>query len=95
MDKAGAERRKLYGGAGAYREKDYGFEYRTLSNFWVFDPKLTKWAFEQTDRAVQDAYNGFTNIDSYENDIKAIIKHDDKMAAWLMVKELGLEVAHV
>ena len=30
------ERRKYYGLAGLYREKDYGVEYRTPSNFWIF-----------------------------------------------------------
>ena len=29
------ERRKVYGRAGEYRIKDYGLEYRTLSNFWL------------------------------------------------------------
>ncbi len=35
-----AERRKHYGKAGEYRIKDYGIEYRTLSNFWLKDYKL-------------------------------------------------------
>lgn len=30
-------RRKIYGKAGDYREKPYGLEYRTLSNFYLFD----------------------------------------------------------
>ena len=34
LDKQG-DRRKYYGLAGLYREKPYGIEYRTLSNFWL------------------------------------------------------------
>lgn len=30
-------RRKYYGTAGRYRQKSYGIEYRTLSNWWLFD----------------------------------------------------------
>lgn len=30
-------RRNLYGAAGAVRLKDYGIEYRTLSNYWIQD----------------------------------------------------------
>ena len=36
------ERRKWYGSAGRYRETSYGIEYRTLSNFWLFDEDLTE-----------------------------------------------------
>jgi hypothetical protein len=32
----GKQRIKLYGSAGAFREKPYGFEYRTPSNQWLF-----------------------------------------------------------
>lgn len=34
------ERRKNYGRSGEYRIKEYGLEYRTLSNFWLRNYKL-------------------------------------------------------
>ncbi len=35
-----ARRKELYGKAGAHRPKDYGVEYRTLSNYWLKSPEL-------------------------------------------------------
>lgn len=46
------ERRKLYGKAGAFRIKPYGVEYRTLSNFWIFESKFRLWVWEATLKAV-------------------------------------------
>lgn len=39
-DPTSQDRRKLYGGAGNMRPKDYGIEYRTMSNFWLSCPRL-------------------------------------------------------
>jgi hypothetical protein len=36
------KRRQLYGKAGRFRPTPYGIEYRTLSNFWLFDEGLTR-----------------------------------------------------
>lgn len=47
------KRRELYGKAGAMRPKPYGWEYRVLSNYWVFSSNLRRWVFHNTVRAVQ------------------------------------------
>ena len=49
-----AERRELYGKAGCYRPKDYGVEYRVLSNFWLKSNDLMQWVYERTIKAVND-----------------------------------------
>lgn len=57
---AGTLRRELYGKAGCFRAKSYGAEYRTLSNFWIFDDSLIQWAFEGTQRALEFVEKGNT-----------------------------------
>lgn len=42
------KRRSLYGAAGAFRPKEYGVEYRVLSNAWVGDADLQEWIFDTT-----------------------------------------------
>lgn len=40
-----AKRRQLYGKPGCFRPKVYGFEFRSLSNFWLGSSKLKEWAW--------------------------------------------------
>lgn len=51
-------RRKLYGKAGAFRFKDYGVEYRTLSNFWLKEPSLVEWVYDRTLHAMDYLNSG-------------------------------------
>lgn len=85
----GELRKKLYGKAGAFRYKPYGCEYRSLSNFWVFDPKYTKWAYRQ----VQRALNSWQQHDiAVHPSIADCINNNDKAVAMHMVNTYQLEV---
>lgn len=53
------KRRQLYGKAGCFRPTNYGMEYRTLSNAWLFNPKLVKFVYEKTREAVSLLFEGF------------------------------------
>lgn len=55
---ASVRRRELYGKAGAMRPKPYGFEYRVLSNYWMFDDALISWVFTNTHAAMEFATKG-------------------------------------
>lgn len=52
------ERRSIYGKAGACRMKDYGVEYRTLSNFWLKSDELMQQLFDQSEKAINFLNNG-------------------------------------
>ncbi len=45
-DPTSPRRRQLYGKAGRYRPKDYGLEYRSLSNFWLQSPKMVSLIYD-------------------------------------------------
>jgi hypothetical protein len=52
------ERRRLYGRAGAFRPKEYGVEYRTLSNVWVGDKTLRRAVFNGVHLALENLLDG-------------------------------------
>lgn len=90
MDKD-EDRRKLYGMPGAYRRKPYGVEYRTLSNFWVFDPKLTGWVWDGVEKAV-NAVDAQFQIDELQEPIQRAISTNDKKLARELVEHFNLSI---
>lgn len=84
----GKERKKLYGKAGAFRPKSYGVEYRTLSNFWMFDPKLIDWVWRNTERAL-NLHKWAANVSDY---VEECINNNDEKMANALINEYNLEV---
>lgn len=85
------ERRSLYGKAGACRVKQYGVEYRVLSNFWLANDKLKSWVFDQATAAVVKA----TLLPDYEKvashiEVARIINESDFNAALKLCVELDI-----
>jgi len=84
-------RRKLYGSAGSFREKSYGVEYRTLSNFWMKSKELIQWVWDATHKAHDNMVAG--ELDPrYFRAIQTAINTSDKMLAEKIMKHFG--VAH-
>ena len=83
---SGTLRRKLYGGAGAFRFKNYGVEYRTLSNFWIFDESNIQWAYRGTEQALNFVANGGVISDEEGQLIQQCINTSDVELAEYLVK---------
>lgn len=96
-DPSARERRELYGGAGAHRPKDYGFEYRTLGNCWLRTPDHTRLAYKLTRDAMRflvsnpslEIYNALP----VDRVIKAINTADKETAAELFRDLVWKELA--
>lgn len=86
-NEASKKRRELYGKAGAMRPKPYGFEYRVLSNFWMFSDSLTSWVYEQTYKAMNFSYN-FSEKEG--NRICYCINNGDKKEAEALISSYGI-----
>jgi hypothetical protein len=74
------ERRKVYGRAGEYRTKDYGLEYRTLSNFWLQSYPLMSLVTGLARMAVHIVSQSGPNRD-FAGEIKAAVKKEDIVKA--------------
>jgi hypothetical protein len=57
------ERRTMYGLAGEYRTPEYGFEYRVLSNAWLFHPLLLNITLEIARAVVNISMSGVNLYD--------------------------------
>lgn len=79
-------RKKLYGKAGAIRRKSFGLEYRVLSNYWIFEPKLIEWVYDGVDRVLEMVNSGVSFDEDRENIITAINSNNETMARHLIDK---------
>ncbi len=87
------QRRQLYGKAGAMRFKNYGAEYRTLSNFWLFSDELIAWAYQGARNAYEqrEKLAGFKEVFSGDV-VQNVINTGDKTMARTICLELGIAV---
>jgi hypothetical protein len=76
------ERRSMYGAAGCLRIKDYGAEYRTLSNVWLDDKSLREFVWEGTKKAVEHTKKGnnILSVAAWHEIPQAIDTHDTELA---------------
>lgn len=88
----GELRKQLYGKAGAYRDKVYGVEYRTLSNFWIFQDKTIEWVWKATERAVAAAESRHVLDDAMATNIQEAINNNNKKLAESLVNHYQLEM---
>lgn len=51
-------RRALYGGAGCFRNKEYGVEYRTPGNWWLAGEDRMRWMYQRAQQAAAMAVSG-------------------------------------
>jgi Phage phiEco32-like COOH.NH2 ligase-type 2 len=84
-----ANRRSLYGRAGACRPKPYGVEHRTLDNFWVENHRNRIHVFNQVKMAtlwLSDARaDARVELDNWSAEIQDVINfHDKDLAIYLM-----------
>lgn len=83
-----SERRKLYGKAGCFRLTDYGFEYRTLSSYWIDDHTRLGFIWRQ----LSNALDGYISGKSIPNgvDVQNIINNNNVDLAIQIIKQYNL-----
>jgi hypothetical protein len=82
------KRRKIYGKAGAFRMKSYGFEYRVLSNFWIKDLESVEFIFKGVKKCFNAYDNGKRLSDKEGKKIQEIINTSNASEATLMLTEI-------
>lgn len=83
------DRKRMYGKAGAYRDKSYGVEYRTISNYYLQSKELTDWVFQNTMEAINFVNKGGCNglnIQEKEEIVNCINYNDHELANVLIEK---------
>lgn len=83
-------RRELYGKAGAMRDKPYGVEYRTVSNFWIKSKELSEMVHDQVCQAVAFIRNDSTIPNDDAKKVIQCINNSDQDLLRELTKKYGL-----
>ena len=85
------ERRRMYGRAGACRVKDYGVEYRVLSNFWLQNEKLMSWVYRHAVESVENIKQLPEYLKGFDSDtICDTINNSNRVKAAEIIDTLSL-----
>lgn len=81
------QRRAMYGAAGAFRPKEYGVEYRVLSNAWLLSEQRMRFVFDMTILAVNDLMAGTRPFEKIREDtVKYNIDNSDQWATRALIQ---------
>ena len=69
-------------------------EYRTLTNFWIYEDALRSWVFRNTEKAVNAAVVQPEFRDEDGRAIVDAINSNDKQLAEMLINKFNLEVVH-
>lgn len=86
------KRKELYGKAGCFRPKEYGVEYRTISNFYLQSRKLTNWVYDAIMAAIAWINEGNVIDEYFGRHIEDTINNNDKHLAIELVKTFNLKM---
>lgn len=85
------DRARLYGGAGAFRFKKYGIEYRTLSNFWLRYPRFSNSLIQQANQAIRFINDGKLVDEADGPEIQRIIKECAYVDAQKLIRKYKVD----
>lgn len=87
------KRRELYGKAGCFRLTDFGFEYRSMSGYFISSNELTEWCFNQILKAIDYANEfGFSEINKDGELIQNAINNGDKSIAEQLILKYDIKI---
>jgi len=84
------QRRGMYGKAGAYRSKEYGCEYRVLSNKWLTNDNLIKLIYNNTQKGIDRLMKG-EFLSKVYGDIQDVINKNDVDSAIEIMQTEGIQ----